>query len=104
MVGIIHGSHLENLKKYGTNQIYFVLDEFLDPQNLLLEYNFIILGSIVLEIWPFIPNDGHCGSHLENLQKRGSYQIYFVLVEFLDPKNLPLEYNFIFLCLIVLEI
>ena len=87
-----------------TNYIYFVLNEFLDPQNLLLEYNFIILGSIVLEIWLFIPNDGHCGGHLEYPQNCGSHQIYFVLVEFLDPKNLPLEYRFMFLCLILLEI
>ena len=87
MMAIIHGGHLENLKKYGTHQIHFVLNEFLDLQNLLPEYNFIVLGSIVLEIWPFIPNDGHCDGHLENHQTRGSYQINFVLVGFHEPGN-----------------
>ena len=86
------------------NNIFIVLKGFIDPKNLGIGSNIILLPALVIELSLLLEFDGHFGGHLAFEHMRAGGHFYFVKIEFLAPQNLGVDTKIIILSLIELEI
>ena len=98
------GSHFEYLITQGFDDDGTAINEFLIPQNLIIDTKITCLSSLVSEIEVIYISGGHLGSHLEYLMRDASYADCNALNEFLTPQNMVIDTKITILGGLVTEI
>ena len=70
---------------------------FLDHENLPIDTKVIFLAALESKLWLLLCFGGHRGTHLGCFIHHPSNQFITSIVEFLEPENIPLDTNLIFL-------